>query len=114
MCMTAGDLQQWHSMMRTRYGRFGGKSGDGAKELTERESWIRRAFQFLAKHIKRVPSRQTCAMSIEFRQYTLNVVNRIMCVHKLDALQYVGSVYMTLLSWILRGFLTLFSLFNII
>lgn len=65
------ELAAWYYMMRTRYGRFEGKSGDGRKELTEREAWIKRAFSFLGRHIRRVPSRQACSVSIFQENYSL-------------------------------------------
>lgn len=65
LTVSAGKLEKWYNMMRTRYGRFEShKSGDGRKVLTEREEWIKRSFAFLKQHIRRVPSRQACAVSI--------------------------------------------------
>ena len=59
--LTDAQLQLWISNMRTTYGRLTKlpKSGSGAsvRTLTERESWIKQTFGFLAEHIVRVKSR---------------------------------------------------------
>ena len=42
----------WFKRMRTRYGKLTSKkSGDGAREYTDRDSWILRSFSFLDDHI---------------------------------------------------------------
>ena len=61
---SAMDLKIWFKGMRTRYGKHTSKkSGDGAKEHTDRDTWILRSFSFLDDHIARVPSRQSCNVS---------------------------------------------------
>lgn len=60
--------------MRTRFGRISKrKSGDGAKELTDRDSWILEAFSFLRKHIVRVASRQ--GVSVSFNILYVKYIN---------------------------------------
>ena len=45
---SAIDLKIWFKGMRTRYGKLTSKkSGDGAKEHTDRDTWILRSFSFL-------------------------------------------------------------------
>ena len=61
---SAIDLKIWFKGMRTRYGKLTCKKfGDGAKEHTDRDTWILRSFSFLDDHISRVPSRQSCNVS---------------------------------------------------
>ena len=62
---SAVDLKIWFKGMRTRYGKLTSKkSGDRAKEHTDRDTWILRSFSFLDDHISRVSSRQSCNVSI--------------------------------------------------
>lgn len=54
-------LKKWYSNMRTRYGKLRqAPSGSGSLELTERDQWILRHFEFLRPHLivqvkKRIP-----------------------------------------------------------
>jgi hypothetical protein len=51
--------------MRTVYGKLSQhKSGDGCRELTERDRWIKESFSFLSGHIVPVVSRQAVSVSI--------------------------------------------------
>lgn len=51
--------------MRTMYGKLSQhKSGDGCRELTERDKWVKESFFFLSSHIVRVFSRQAVSVSI--------------------------------------------------
>ena len=62
--LTKGQLDTWYKSMRTSFGKLTQKkSGQAAKNLTEREQWILRVFDFLKTHITRVPSRQACGVS---------------------------------------------------
>ena len=64
LLFSAIDLKIWFKGMRTRYGKLTSKkSGDGAKEHTDRGTWILRSFSFLDDHISRVPYRQSCNVS---------------------------------------------------
>lgn len=59
------DLQVWYKSMRTMYGKLSQhKSGDGCRELTERDKWVKESFSFLSRHIVRVVSRQAVSVSI--------------------------------------------------
>lgn len=50
--------------MRTRLGKISGKkSGDGAKELTDRDQWIVDKFSFLQSHISRMQGKQAVNVS---------------------------------------------------
>ncbi|XP_050711228.1 uncharacterized protein LOC126995584 [Eriocheir sinensis] len=51
-------LKTWYTSLRSRYGRLK-KSGDPDPELTEREEWILRVFEFLRPHIYDVQKRTT-------------------------------------------------------
>ena len=52
-------LKMFFDSMRTRYGRLtnSGKSGQGSKELTERDQFVLDNFGFLKDHIRRCPPR---------------------------------------------------------
>ena len=57
-------LQTWVDSMRSRFGRLTQtKSGQGAKEHTERETWILQKFSFFAAHIARQTSRHGVGVS---------------------------------------------------
>lgn len=52
--------------MRTRYGRLTlGKSGQAAREMTERDKWIYETFTFIGKHIVRFYSKHGVSVSID-------------------------------------------------
>ena len=58
-------LQTWVDSMRTRFGRLTHtKSGQAAKEHTERETWILEKFSFLSEHFARQTSRHGVSVSI--------------------------------------------------
>lgn len=68
--------------MRTKFGRLTlKKSGDGAKELTDRDQWILSAFSYPRQHAVWIVSRQTVSFKAEIPAAgkTVNVVD----VHKL-------------------------------
>lgn len=44
------------------------KSGDGCRELTERDNWVKESFSFLSSHIVRVFSRQAVSVSIVIKK----------------------------------------------
>lgn len=51
-------LQKWLENMRTRYSKLiSTKSGQEAKQITERDKWIKQTFSFLRPHIVRCPTR---------------------------------------------------------
>lgn len=57
-------LLTWYESMRTRLGKLTrSKSGDGAKELTERQQWVLDKFDFLLHHISRSGGRQAVNVS---------------------------------------------------
>ncbi|XP_078318766.1 uncharacterized protein LOC144620814 [Crassostrea virginica] len=56
-------LKTWYSSMRTRYGRLKkNKSGDGDKEMTERDVWVIKNFEFLHPHIHEVQKKTLVSM----------------------------------------------------
>ena len=60
-------LQTWYTSMRTRYGRLKKlRSGQEPPELTERDAWILRCFDFLKIHIVEVQKRTMVSVSISF------------------------------------------------
>ena len=64
---SAAVLMTWYDSMRTRVGKLTlKKSGDGTKELTDREKWVLAKFDFLITHISRIPSRQAVNVSTKF------------------------------------------------
>ena len=67
--LEAKDLQTWYESMRTRFGRLSvRKSGDGAREITERDQWILTSFNFLSRHIVRIASRQGVSIKAKIVQ----------------------------------------------
>ncbi|KAK3875462.1 hypothetical protein Pcinc_019674 [Petrolisthes cinctipes] len=51
-------MQTWITNMRTRYAKLvQTKSGQGTRELTERDTWIKESFNFLRPHIVRCTTR---------------------------------------------------------
>ena len=69
-------LKTWYASMRSRYGRLSKKkSGDGATqaEMTERDIWINRKFDFLRSHIYEVQKRTTVSVS----QIILHVLQKL-------------------------------------
>ena len=60
-------LQTWYKSMRTRLSKLTkSKSGDGSREMTDRDKWILNSFEFLKKHICRLRSRPGINVSICF------------------------------------------------
>ena len=66
--LTYAELHIWFKSMRTRFGKLVkmNKSGDGAKEHTERDKWILKAFNFLRTHIVTVRSVQPLSVSVMY------------------------------------------------
>jgi hypothetical protein len=61
----ASVLKTWYKSMRSRYGRIKKKkSGDGDSELTERDEWIARHFDFLCPYIHEVQKKTAVSVSI--------------------------------------------------
>ena len=62
--LTMEELKKWWDSIRTRFGKLsgGGKSGQGAVQLTERELWILNTFAFLRAHIIRQRKTRTCGL----------------------------------------------------
>lgn len=59
-------LQKWLENMRTRYSKLiSTKSGQEAKQLTERDKWIKQTFS-LRSHIVRCPTRASKVSTISF------------------------------------------------
>ncbi|CAC5411106.1 unnamed protein product [Mytilus coruscus] len=58
-------LKTWYSSMSTRYGRLKKKSGDGDKELTERDDWVIRNFDFLHPHVHEVQKKTLVSVNEE-------------------------------------------------
>ena len=59
-------LVTWYESVRTKVGKLGqSKSGDPAKELSDRDSFILRVFGFLAEHIVKQPSRVAVSLKPE-------------------------------------------------
>ena len=57
--------------MRTQFGKLiQKKSGDGARDYTEREKWVIGKFDFLKSHIVQVASRQAGFLKGRLRQTT--------------------------------------------
>ena len=60
-------LQTWYKSMRTRLSKLTkSKSGDGSREMTDRDKWILTRFEFLKKHICRLRSRPGINVTICF------------------------------------------------
>lgn len=58
-------LKTWYSSLRTRFGRLRKfSSGQGPPEMTERDLWIIRSFEFLKPHIIEVPKRTLVSVCI--------------------------------------------------
>ncbi|XP_041354914.1 uncharacterized protein LOC121372581 [Gigantopelta aegis] len=57
-------LKTWYTSLRSRFGRLKKKSGDEATEaeMTERDLWIVRRFEFLCPHIHEVQRKTTVSM----------------------------------------------------
>ena len=56
LVFAAIDLKIWFKGKRTSYGNLTSKkSGDGAREYTDRDSWILRSINFLDDHISKAP-----------------------------------------------------------
>ena len=55
--LTGDALRVWFESMRTTVGRLPLKLENG-REITERETWVMSAFDFLLDHIKRIPGRR--------------------------------------------------------
>ena len=64
--MESGDLlRTWYESIRTRIGKMlKGKSGSAARDLTEREKFLKDNFGFLGDHIARVRGRTAFSVSI--------------------------------------------------
>ena len=62
--LTMEELKKWWDSIRTRFGKLsaGGKSGQGAIQLTDREKWILNTFSFLRPHIVRQRKTRTCGL----------------------------------------------------
>jgi hypothetical protein len=73
MKFTADQLSAWWKNIRSTYGKLTapGKSGSGAKVLSDREKWIMQNFGFMKDHISRVPSRQ--ARKVSMQNYILTI-----------------------------------------
>lgn len=60
-------LKTWYSSLRTRYGRLKKfRSGQEDPELTERDAWILRCFDFLRPHIVEVQKRTVVSVGKQF------------------------------------------------
>ena len=58
-------LKTWYTSLRTRYGRLRKFcSGQEPPEMTERDLWIIRSFEFLKPHIVEVPKRTLVSVCI--------------------------------------------------
>ena len=59
-------LKIWYQSLRSRYGRLMDKKPSGSEdtELTERDEWVLKNFDFLRPHIHRVQPRPTVSVSI--------------------------------------------------
>ena len=58
-------LEAWIKNMRTRFAKLiQTRSGQGARDLTQRDAWIKETFSFLRPHIVRVATR-TSKVSIK-------------------------------------------------
>ena len=62
--LTMEELKKWWDSIRTRFGKVsaGGKSGQAAVQLTDRELWILNTFSFLRSHIVRQRKTRTCGL----------------------------------------------------
>ena len=59
------ELHTWYKTVRTQFGKLSKrKSGDGSRELSDRDRWVLTSFDFLKTHIVRVTSRQAGGVSI--------------------------------------------------
>ena len=62
--LTPEQLTTWYESNRTRYGKLiNKKSGQATKNLTDRQEWVIKSFDFLRNHIHRQPSRAGVAVS---------------------------------------------------
>ena len=68
-------LKTWYTSLRTRFGRLKKKkSGDGDPEMTEREEWILRHFEFLRPYMYEVKKRTAVSVSYKF------LINQFLCI----------------------------------
>jgi hypothetical protein len=67
MGKTVDAIKIWYASLRSRYGKLKKKrSGSGDMELTERDEWVVRNFEFLRPHIYEVPKKTTVSVSFKF------------------------------------------------
>ena len=73
MGKTSAQLKKWYANMRSRFGKLKQTpSGSGKTELTARDRWILRHFEFLRLHlIVQVKKRVTVSVSILFHNFHL-------------------------------------------
>ena len=58
-------LKIWYSSLRSRYGKLKKlRSGSGDGELTERDDWVLRNFEFLRPHIYELQKKTIVSVSI--------------------------------------------------
>ena len=62
--LTMEELKKLFDSIRTRFGKLsaGGKSGQGAPQVTDREKWILNTFLFLRPHIVRQGKTKSCGL----------------------------------------------------
>ena len=93
--VTFEGLKVWWKSVHTRFGKFTGHhSGDGARELTDRDKYILEKLQFLEMHIACMPSRQTCSVSIKFiHQHTRHFISSCaMCKYKCQYVKLLNAM----------------------
>jgi len=67
MGKTVDVIKIWYASLRSRYEKLKKKrSGSGDMELTERDEWVVRNFEFLRPHIYEVPKKTTASVSFKF------------------------------------------------
>ena len=94
--VTVEDLQVWWKRVYTRFGKLRGhRSGDGARELTNRDKYILKKLQFLERHVTCVRSWETCSVSIKFmhHQTCQYICSCVMCKCKCQCGKLLNAMW---------------------
>lgn len=70
-------LKLWYTSVRSRYGRLKKRCGEDVVDLTEREEWILRNFDFLRPFIYEVKQRIKKYVSVTLHSFPDNLIARV-------------------------------------